>query len=208
MLQNHLKKKKNKSMIKKYCFFTIMILMISCKNQIVEKEEIFNGVVLSKCNYIKGSNIKHGKCIEFSFSGDTIGKYIFKKGKLDGKQYYYYESGGYKNIEYYSKDVKTGKMIGYYKDGSLKYEVEYKNGSLWGIYKLYDINGVELDNGSFKHGKGKVNVYYDSGDIEYSGNYLNGKPNGDWEYITDTGNKNIIKYNNGLDDSGYEIMFY
>ncbi len=186
----------------------MLILFTNCKIKTIEKKEIVEGVVLSKCFYITNTKIKHGKCIEFSFSGDTIGKFNYKNGKLDGIQYFYYESGGYKNIVQYSNDIIIGKKTAFYKNGKIKYEVEYNNGSLWEINALYDFKGRELDKGSLKKGNGLVVVYYDDGSLKYKGQYLNGKPHGNWLSFTDTGNKDILEYNKGIDDSGFEVMFY
>ena len=189
-------------------FLSLFILInISCKS-ITEERVDNSGFFKKKCSFIKNTDIKHGVCVQFGSNGDSITKFNYIRNKLDGEQYFFYENGRYESISTYNKDVKEGITKSFYINGNLKYLVEYKKGVLWNILDLKDVNGNSLSAGNFKNGNGFVKVFYDNGEIKYMGEYNNGKPNGNWKYITDTGVEDIKKYNNGIDESGYEISFY
>lgn len=196
-----------------YKIIAILVLFTGCKTITEERVTYFKhfeGVVEYKCHYLKSTNIKHGRSIEYDRKGNLIGTFNYKNDKLEGEQIFYgdYIDGVVSSIVNFKKDVMDGLAKNFYKDATLKSEVVYKNGLLWNINALYDENGNPLDKGSFKNGNGLVNVYYDNGKIHHSGMYKNGRADGKWLYVTDTGARDTVVYKNGYDDWGIEVIFY
>ena len=194
-----------------YLLTLLVLTLFSCSRQTEEKiiySEYFEGVIESKCHYIKGTDIKEGLCITFNRHGDTLTKSFYSKGKLNGKQIEYYKDGSIADISYYKNDKLNGLTTSYFKNGKPKYEVEYKSGLLWNVNFIYDNKGNKLDPGNFKDGSGILKVYYEDGKLEYKGLMKSGKPTGEWLNYTDTGAKQKVIYNNGYDDYGIEAIFF
>jgi len=200
-----------KVMIKKVTIFIFFLFMNSCGKEQEERivySKYFQDVIESKCHYLKGTNIKQGKCVEFNRQGDTIGVFQYVNNKLNGRQIYFHKNNGVRKIVNYRNDLVEGVAKNFFINGLINYEVEFKKGLLWDINFIKDINGNILDQGDFKEGNGLVNVYYKNGNLKNQGLFKNGRAVGKWLYITDTGAKDTVVYNKGVDKYGIEVIFY
>ncbi|MFN4853711.1 MAG: toxin-antitoxin system YwqK family antitoxin [Bacteroidota bacterium] len=92
-----------------------------------------------------GGIMKQGQCKD----DGPIGKWI--ENYDDGKLHYvkFYDTPGT-----YDFKVKNGKIISYYEDGkTLKYERNFKNFELDGIWKEYNENGMIMNEGKYVEGR-------------------------------------------------------
>lgn len=198
--------------MKKYLIIILLSTILSnCKKHIEERIEyskLTKGKIESKCQYIKGTNIKNGFCIDYDINGNILGKFHYVNDKLEGEQIYYNDYGGIESIKFFKNDKLEGIVKRFYDNNLLKSKVLYKNNKLWNIISVYDENQNLLNYGNFKDGNGLVNVYHNNGKLEYSGRYKNGKAEGKWIYITDRGHQDTIVYKNGVNDWGLEVIFY
>jgi len=81
--------------------------MNSCGKEQEERivySKYFQDVIESKCHYLKGTNIKQGKCVEFNRQGDTIGVFQYVNNKLNGRQIYFHKNNGVRKIVNYRND--------------------------------------------------------------------------------------------------------
>ena len=81
---------------------------------------------------------------------------------------------------YYEKDgkvVRHGIGKGYYLNGELESEYNYKNGKRHGLCKYYYANGKLESEHNYKNGKrhGLCEIYYANGKLESENNFKNGK---------------------------------
>jgi antitoxin component YwqK of YwqJK toxin-antitoxin module len=139
----------------------------------------------------------------------------YKNGKLEGKQYKWYDNGQL-NIEENDKNGELeGKQYSWYEDSKLKYEYNYVNGELEGKqYNWYNNGKLEYEE-NYKNGEleGKQYGWYNNdqnnfknGKIEefkntklyYEYNYKNGQKEGKQYRWYDTGQLNAEEnYKNG-----------
>lgn len=196
--------------MKIYFLLVLLMLLANCSNQIEERivySKYFEGVIESKCNYIKGTDTKEGLCITFNRHGDTLTKSVYSKGKLNGKQLSYMNNN-IVSVENYKNNELDGLVKTFFANGKPKYEVVYKSGLLWNVNFIYDDRGNKLDKGSFKDGNGILKVYYGNGKLKDKGLMKNGRATGEWLNFTETGAKQKVIYENGYDDWGIEVIFF
>jgi hypothetical protein len=93
-----------------------------------------------------------------------VGKWIenYTNGKLHFIKFH--DTPGYSSM-----DVKDGKIISYYENGkTIKYERNFKNGELDGVWKVFDENGVLIEEDSYINGESeKRRKRIESEKIEY-----------------------------------------
>ena len=197
--------------MRKYYLLGLLVLVLtSCSSQIEERtiySKHFEGVVESKCHYIKGTDTKERLCITFNRQGDTLTKSIYSNGELNGRQLTY-KNNNIVTVENYKNNELNGLVKSFFTNGKPKYEVIYKSGLLWEVNFIYDNEGNKLDSGSFKDGNGILKVYYDDGKLKDMGLVKNGRPTGEWVNYKDTGAEQKVIYKNGYDDWGIEVIFF
>ena len=139
------------------------------------KEYYSNGKIKFECEYVNGVLIGKGK--EYH---EYNGEIKFEGEYFCGLKW----NGTWKNFNgEIEGQIINGKgvIIDYYKNGELKYEIDYLNGEKSGKGTEYYNNGELRYEGKYfngeKNGKGKE--YYNDGQLLYKGEYLNGKINGE-----------------------------
>jgi hypothetical protein len=84
--------------------------------------------------------------LRFSYDTLLLNKFMMKlvKGLYveDGRNYFFYETGGVSHFYTYSDGVLNGSYIAYYPNGLTECKGSYKNGEKYGIWSYYDKNGV------------------------------------------------------------------
>ena len=144
------------------------------------KEYYPNGKLKFECEYVNG--VLTGKGKEYH---EYNGEIKFEGEYFCGLKW----DGTWKNFNgEIEGQIKNGKgvIIDYYKNGELKYEIDYLNGEKSGKGTEYYYNGELRYEGQYfngeKNGKGKE--YYNDGKLFYQGEYLNGKINGEGKHYT------------------------
>ncbi len=95
-------------------------------------------------------------------------------GKAEGKGKCVFDDRGY-CIGQWKNDLKHGKAIIYYENGSIKYDGDFINDNFNGYGKyIYRDNQYYIGQwkNDLKHGKGTM--YYSNGNIKQKGNWDNG----------------------------------
>ena len=114
--------------------------------------------------------------------------WLFRELKLTGSCKGYYRNGSLKYDENYKNDEKHGSCKSYYSDGSLMYDENYKNGEKHGNCKGYYSDGSLEYDYNYKNGErhGNCKGYYSDGSLMYAENYENGERHGNCkEYYSD-----------------------
>ncbi|RCH55074.1 hypothetical protein DJ568_07720 [Mucilaginibacter hurinus] len=177
---------------------------------------------------------KNGVWMYYHRNGDTRAKEFYKLGKIDGKQYYYYENGNLSSEDNYSNGVSEGLYTSYYYAGNKKLTVNYKQGKREGEQRQYYSSGAlseinnftnDIFNGPstlyYRNGKvktlipyvsGKVDGiykgYHENGNISYEGRFTNDKAEGTWKYYYPSGKIKVISnYKSNLSDGASEEYF-
>ena len=148
------------------------------------------------------NDCEHGKGVIYSDIKSNNKNIIydgnFENGFPEGEGKCYYENEDY-YIGLFSKGIRHGKGIIYYKNGNIKFKgdfVEDKaegNGTyIWEDGEYYE--GQFYNN--LKHGKGKE--YYKNGNIKFEGDFVMGKFDGNGKYYYKNGDYYVGQWLNGL----------
>lgn len=181
-------------------------------NKVVSKELYLDGKIVGLSYlYLKDSyleipykkHVKHG--LAFEYKDSTIISLIeYKNGfKLSTKK-----------INRYKHDtLKHGSWIEFYSNRKIHKEYFYKNDTLNGYYREYDIQGNLINNTFYENGseqKNKANIntltynqtFYENGEPKTEGYYASGKPVGIHKTFSQDG-----KISKGIlyDDDGYKL---
>lgn len=185
----------------------------------VWKEFHENGKLSEETTFLYG--IQTGEETSYNDQGIKIGSREFKYNQLHGRVVFYSEDGKLQITRYYDhgrligyghkdksgKDIpmipienETGKLVGYFDNGKIAREMEYKNGSFVNAYKEYYYTGQlfeeqfyndNLREGALKryypNGTLKAEMVYSSGDLHgvYKQYYSNGKLKEETNYLND-----------------------
>jgi antitoxin component YwqK of YwqJK toxin-antitoxin module len=90
----------------------------------------------------------------------------------------YYENGNLKGEINYKNGKPEGVWKNYHENGDLKNEVNYKDGKFEGVRKSYNQqNGNLVGEENYKNGKldGVLKLYHENGDLYMEINYKNGQ---------------------------------
>lgn len=126
---------------------------------------------------------------------------LLVKGKLNGVEKYYFESGKLMRETPYKDDRINGVEKIYFENGGLQDETTYVNGSVIGDAKTYFENGKLRVIEPFKDGRrnGIMKCYNDDGTLSCQYAYVNGKRNGLSKFYY--GNGKLFSECNSLNDS-------
>jgi antitoxin component YwqK of YwqJK toxin-antitoxin module len=147
--------------------------------QVVENAEELMSVDLIREYYPDASvkwektylgTLSHGIWKEYDTAGIVISTVIYNLGIKLGE--------GIMD----SEGIKQGSWKEYYKDGNLRAEGDYNDGSRIGAWKFFHPNGKLEQKGKYRKG-GKANGlwvwYYDNSAVRREENYINGKEDGE-----------------------------
>ena len=138
----------------------------------------------------------------FSFSQDNIStdehddgtysKGVYVNYLKQGEWKKYYSSGKEFIVANYIDDTLEGKVVSYYKNGSIQAENDNLKGKLNGISKQFDIKGRPIRDISYQNNLIYGNcIYYENGIIYNEQYYKNGIPNG---LCKEYDNKGVLRY--------------
>jgi antitoxin component YwqK of YwqJK toxin-antitoxin module len=132
-----------------------MLLLGSCKNEssVIEEtaEEIHvqKGVLYYKSSPFSGSLISY-----YEVGNQKRFIKIYHKGKLHGKECYWFSNGKLASERSYSHGVKTGKHVGFWPNENLKFEYYFNTKGLHhGAANEWFSNGVPLRSFNYVNGK-------------------------------------------------------
>ncbi len=109
----------------------------------------------------------------------TFSKGVYNDGLKQGEWKKYYSNGKEFIIANYINDTLEGKVVSYYKNGSIQAENDYLKGKLNGISKQFDIKGKAIREISYQNNLIYGNcVYYEDGVIYNERYYKKGIVNG------------------------------
>lgn len=113
------------------------------------------------------------------YDDGTYSKGVYDNGLKQGEWKKYYNSGKEFIVANYINDTLEGKVISYYKNGSIQAENDYLKGKLNGISKQFDIKGRPIREISYQNNFIYGNcIYYEDGVIYSERYYKNGIPDG------------------------------
>jgi antitoxin component YwqK of YwqJK toxin-antitoxin module len=147
----------------KYIFYIILLSIItaSCsqKNIVLSEDQLPEDVFYND-NDLKPFN---GICTVFYTNSDNKKEELsFENGVLNGCHTSYYKNGNIRRQGYYKNGSLDGKWIMLNEKGIRIYEVEYKNDTLSGVYKTWYATGVPRAFGTYLQNKKSGQwVYYD-----------------------------------------------
>ena len=165
------------------------------KNSIVD---IYERKMKDKIAYKEGSNTPFTGVFGVVID-DKIESYEeYKDGLLDGETAYFSKDKEVKLLsEMYSKGKLNGPQKTYYDSGKLKSIVYYKNDRIDGIVE-YDKRGKLLHKSIFENGTGDWKLYWSNGKVSEEGRYVSWKRDGVWKKYREDGSLDtILKYDNG-----------
>ena len=97
--------------------------------------------ILVKNNYLNG--VIHGKSVHYFDTGEKLRVEEFKYGIKDGKSKYFHElSKSIKSRGNWKNGKRNGEWNYYWLNQSKWGDVNYLDGELVGVLKLYNVNGV------------------------------------------------------------------
>jgi len=150
------------------------------------KQIVYEFSFISKVIYLSSiknfkNNLLDGVQVEFNYESpfDTLRVTEYSDGKLNGLFYeklsYYVE----KTFINYSMNRLEGRFQKFYKNGILKFDLEFKNNLPYTLYANNDSLGNPIDTNKFVNGTGVLNLYNSSGKLlssfTYENQFLNGK---------------------------------
>ena len=169
--------------------------------RVINKSEIvdfYEREVRDKIAYKEGSNTPFTGVFGIVID-DKIESYEeYKDGLLDGETAYFSKDKEVKLLsEMYSKGKLNGPQKTYYDSGKLKSIVYYKNDRIDGIVE-YDKSGKLLHKSIFENGTGDWKLYWSNGKVSEEGRYVSWKRDGVWKKYREDGSLDtILKYDNG-----------
>jgi antitoxin component YwqK of YwqJK toxin-antitoxin module len=127
--------------MKTYYFFLISILIYSCSERIITKNDYYDNGELRQVNFFKKNEIHPYKIVSF-YKGGTVKdtNYYNNEGKLHGVSYYFDLQKKYFRYKTFQEGKAEGLMKMVLDDGSIWIR-HFKNDTLFGIEKRYDISG-------------------------------------------------------------------
>jgi antitoxin component YwqK of YwqJK toxin-antitoxin module len=182
----------------------LFILILSCTDK--DKRVVFytEEGMLVKREFYPNSTIKY----EWMLKDDTV---IHGYGKK------FYPSGNLELLVNYTEGKKNGRVIGYFENGSTRYEGQHNDGKEEGVFKWYYKDGKVESINNFFDGKafGEQFEYYENGSLkEYFFNDIEGDAVYSKKYdslgitIHEVGNplQIIFNRNNFYENEQFEIV--
>ncbi len=163
-----------------------------------------NGILQSVMPYMNGE--LHGNMDEFYESGQLKRRYPAYSGKPHGIEQYFNEAGqltsqsGHIHGEFTNnlsalQDGQSGPHTVelFHQNGTKQFEIRYDLGLRNGPYRIYNANGLLVEEGSYRNDKfdGVVSYYFPNGIIEKFTTFSIGKKNGPLILNKESGAKHI-----------------
>jgi antitoxin component YwqK of YwqJK toxin-antitoxin module len=109
----------------------------------------------------------------------------YQLGKLQGKAFRYYYTGGVSEEVHWEQNSREGPWNQYFEDGSIRLKGFYKNNMLNGPYEVYFSNNTLMMSGTYldDQSNGTWNYYDDTGNLLYTLDYEKGSPADQEKYM-------------------------
>lgn len=135
----------------KWVFLIITIGFVSCTKEIVlTDEEVKPDIFYTDL----GHKPYTGKCKVYYLNSDQVkDAFSFRKGRLNGDSYSWYENGTLHWKGSYKNGMLSGKWQKWDKEGNLIMEVNYVNDTLDGSYISMYPDGSVMEKGEFASNK-------------------------------------------------------
>lgn len=126
-------------------------------------------------------------------SVSTQGKYVNQRKEGKWKFFSSLVNGYLICEEEYSKNIRNGKSVKFFEDGTVAERINFVNDIRQGEWLQFYSNGKTFLKSYYKNGmlNGKMEVWFESGQIELSGYYKNNMREGHWQVYKEDG---ILKY--------------
>lgn len=201
------------------CYF-FYIGLIKPFGEDVTKHKNYDEIVLkSGLVYEKNADNPYtGYVKAFKDGGDTVLLSYYSDGLRDGlwvefydqiernkyyKEWAFDKPTKYETYTLYDKGkLVNGKVNEYFEDGTLKEEVNYKDGKKHGVQKTFNRDGELRKTVSFNNGylHGRSESYYSDGSLRVVANYKNDLKHGLFEWFFENGELESFKnYKDGFD---------
>lgn len=131
----------------------------------------------------------------------AAGRYVNRKKEGLWKFYSEFTQGYIVSEELYSNNLRQGKSVKLYPDGTVAEKHNFVNNTSQGEWIKFYPDGTLCLKSSMLNGriKGKFEAWYDNGNIQFSGEYINDKREGTWLiYERDGTLKYKMEYSNGV----------
>lgn len=120
---------------------------------------------------------------------------IYIDGRKIGQWKYYYTSGTTRKLQQFSdKGLKTGTTKEYYKDGALKSQQIWENGTLMNQIAFYPNGNLNYESFYEDNRIHSFVIYWQSGEVKYTANILNEDKLEDIRYYKKNGNESSTRY--------------
>jgi len=116
--------------------------------------------------HLKGSHLPYtGKSFDLHKNGEKQEIRIYKDGKEEGLQKFWYDNGNKMSEVNVKRNEQHGLSTFWYKSGNKKSETNWRDGKPDGLMSSWHENGQKMEKGTYKTGKldGPSLVYYESG---------------------------------------------
>tara|TARA_B100000780_G_C21069491_1_gene430264 strand:- start:112 stop:1341 length:1230 start_codon:yes stop_codon:yes gene_type:complete len=117
-------------------------------------------------------------------------KIMIKNDIKNGKEIGYFKNGEIKYKLNWKDDKREGKQTDYFENGKIDLEIFHKNNEKDGFEKEFYANGELKKTLKFKNGKreGEYEEFYENGKVKIEGNFINNKESGIWRFYDQKGN--------------------
>ena len=132
------------------------------------------GKIKQEDNYI--NNLKDGLSVWFTPTGDTIAKYKYVNGKLEGVQRSFFAGNKIMLEENYVNNIQSGSYVEYFENGKVKTTGNYIDGKMNGNWQEFDETGNKTQEGIYVNDvkQGKWVEYNAAGKISATHKFVDG----------------------------------
>jgi antitoxin component YwqK of YwqJK toxin-antitoxin module len=125
-----------------------------------------DGKILARTWYCEGK--RTGKTHYYFLSGALSSLQRFKEGEWEGAQEYFYEDGSKKSLIPFSSGKLHGEVQLFWESGKPKRSVHYLKGLREGMDKLWNEQGILIDEGEYRFGQpvGTHRHYFADGKVK------------------------------------------
>ena len=189
-----------------------------------------NGQLASSTDMLR--NIRHGKHVAYSRSGEVIAKGKFENNRKSDKWEWFGSDGKTDSLRTFEKGMLSGKSIDYSSAGKKTREIMYQNHTYHGKSIQFNDNGKKSLIGEYMHGiphgkwtwfnisgkkerivtykkgikDGPVSIWNDKEKKAMTGTYINDKKDGEWKWYSDNkGLDSLIQFSNNQYMGKYKI---
>jgi antitoxin component YwqK of YwqJK toxin-antitoxin module len=131
--------------------------------------------------HLKGSHLPYtGKSFDLHKNGEKQEIRIYKDGKEEGLQKFWYDNGNKMSEVNVKRNEQHGLSTFWYKSGNKKSETNWRDGKTDGLMSSWHENGQKMENATYKKGKpdGRSLTWHENGQTKSETNWKNGQMDG------------------------------